>query len=320
MNTELFSDAINQIDNKYYEEAMTELQPERLHLKWWKLHKVAACLAAVMLLGVLSFGTAFAVSADFREAVIGFFTGGFVELGTDEQGYYSAYFHDAGNSDPITVRDGQIYFVMDGSEINITEQCSETTYYSYETTDTDGNYHVILVGGTPDNVGWAELIFENGSTGTGVIVVGEFGDEEPAWLSSGITEFKENFSADADFRQAAISFLFPTYTENQLHEIDEGHKTGSFSMENILFAFLDKFNNENMVDNITAKNDNGFEYVVLANGENSVDVIVECTSPNEKLLVVMQRNDYKETTGLWQVMAYQILDSKTANEMIDNRQ
>lgn len=186
MNTELFSDAINQIDNKYYEEAMTELQPERLHLKWWKLHKVAACLAAVMLLGVLSFGTAFAVSADFRQTV--------------------------------------------------------------------------------------------------------------------------------------ISFLFPTYTENQLHEIDEGHRTGAFSMEDTLFTFLDKFNNENMVDNITAKNDNGFEYVVLANGENSVDVIVECTTPNDKLLVVMERNDYKETTGLWQVIAYQILDSKTANEMIDNRQ
>lgn len=33
----------------------------------------------------------------------------------------------------------------------------------------------------------------------------------------------------------------------------------------------------------------------------------------------MEQNDYKETTGLWQVVAYQILDNKTANEMIDNR-
>ena len=75
-----------------------------------------------------------------------------------------------------------------------------------------------------------------------------------------------------------------------------------------------------MADNITVKNDNGFEYVIFANGENSVNVIVECTTPNDKLLVVMERNDYKETTGLWQVIAYQILDSITANEMIDNRQ
>ena len=196
MNTKLFSDAMNEIDSKYYEEAMTELQPDRLHLKWWKLHKVAACFAAVMLMGVLSFGTAFAASADFREAVIGFFTGGFVEQGIDEQGYYSVYFHDAGNSDPITVRDGQIYFVMDGSEINITEQCSETTYYSYETTDADGNYHVLLVGGTPDNVGWAELIFENDSTKTGPMVIGEYEGEEPEWLLAGKKAFTDKYMAD----------------------------------------------------------------------------------------------------------------------------
>lgn len=52
-------------------------------------------------------------------------------------------------------------------------------------------------------------------------------------------------------------------------------------MEDTLFTFLEKFNSEN---------------------------------------VVMERNDYKETTGLWQVIAYQILDSEIANEMIDNRQ
>ena len=50
MNTKLFSDAMNEIDSKYYEEAMTELQLDRLHLKWWKLHKAAACFAAVMLI------------------------------------------------------------------------------------------------------------------------------------------------------------------------------------------------------------------------------------------------------------------------------
>ena len=196
MNTKLFSDAMNEIDSKYYEEAMTELQPDRLHLKWWKLHKVAACFATVMLMGVLSFGTAFAASADFREAVIGFFTGGFVEQGVDEQGYYSVYFHGAGNSDPITVRDGQIYFVMDSSEINITEQCSETTYYSYETTDADGNYHVILVGGTPDNAGWAELVFENDSTKTGPMVTGEYEDEEPEWLLADKKAFTDKYMAD----------------------------------------------------------------------------------------------------------------------------
>ena len=186
MNAKKFSDAMSEIDDKYIMEALVERKPKLLHLRWWKFHKVAACFSVAILVAVFSFGTAFAVSADFRQAI--------------------------------------------------------------------------------------------------------------------------------------ISYLFPIYTENQLYEIDKGHRTRSFSMEDTLFTFLEKFNIENMADNITVKNDNGFEYVILANGENSVNVIVECTTPNDKLLVVMERNDYKETTGLWQVIAYQILDSITANEMIDNRQ
>ena len=85
---------------------------------------------------------------------------------------------------------------MDSSEINITEQCSETTYYSCETTDADGNYHVILVGWTPDNAGWAELVFENDSTKTGPIVIGEYEDEEPEWLLAGKKAFTDKYMAD----------------------------------------------------------------------------------------------------------------------------
>ena len=36
-------------------------------------------------------------------------------------------------------------------------------------------------------------------------------------------------------------------------------------------------------------------------------------------VVVMINNDYKETTGLWQIIGYQILDSETANNMIANK-
>lgn len=85
---------------------------------------------------------------------------------------------------------------MDSSEINITEQCSETTYYSCETTDADGNYHVILVGGTPDNAGWAELVFENDSTKTGPMVTGEYEDEEPEWLLADKKAFTDKYMAD----------------------------------------------------------------------------------------------------------------------------
>ena len=136
-----------------------------------------------------------------------------------------------------------------------------------------------------------------------------------AILATALT-FGSAFAVNADFRQAVISFLFPVYTENELYEIDEGHRTGSFSMEDTLFTFLEKFNNENLVDGITVKKEDGFEYAILPNNENSANMVVECNTPNDKLLVIMEKGDYEETTGLWQVIAYQLIDSETANDMI----
>ncbi len=185
MNAELFSEAMSEIDARYILEAVTEQKQKPFRLGWWRLHRAAACFAAVLLAAAVSLGTAFAVNADFR--------------------------------------------------------------------------------------------------------------------------------------QAAISLLFPAYTEHQLHEIEEGHRTGSFDMEDTLFTFLEAFNCENMADDLTVKKENGFQYVVLSNDENSAQVMVECTTPGDKLLVVMERRDYQETAGLWQVTAYQILEGEMADEMMDQR-
>ena len=85
--------------------------------------------------------------------------------------------------DPIEVRDGQIYFVLDGSDANITNQCSEETYYQYETIDDNGYRHVVLIGGTADNVGMAKYIWdESGSFRGGTASYDS--SEEPAWLIS----------------------------------------------------------------------------------------------------------------------------------------
>lgn len=182
MNTKLFSEAMGQLDSPYIMEALVEHKPKPFRVRWWKFHKIAACIAAVVLMALFSFGTAFAVSAEFR--------------------------------------------------------------------------------------------------------------------------------------QALTSFLFPAYTEHELSEIDEGHRTGSFNLEDTLFTFLEKFNREQLVDGVTVKKDHGFDYVVLHQENNSASVIVECNPPTDKLLVLMEKKDYKETTGLWQVVAYQVIDYKTANDWI----
>ena len=55
-------------------------------------------------------------------------------------------------------------------------------------------------------------------------------------------------------------------------------------MEDTLFSFLEKFNNENMVEDVTVKKEHGFEYIVLPNDENSIDVIVECTKSSRQTI------------------------------------
>ena len=132
--------------------------------------------------------------------------------------------------------------------------------------------------------------------------------------------FGTAFAVNADFRQAVISFLFPIYTERTLHEIDEGHRTASFDRADTLCTFLEKFNAEHMIEGLTVTKDSGFHYVFLEENDLTLRAIVDCDTPNDKLLVTMERIPYKETTGLWQVSAYQVIDSKTAAEMLERQQ
>ena len=55
MNTDLFSDAMNEIDPKYVEEALTYRQPVKKHARFpvWTRRCAAACLVCVLGLGVV---------------------------------------------------------------------------------------------------------------------------------------------------------------------------------------------------------------------------------------------------------------------------
>ena len=127
-------------------------------------------------------------------------------------------------------------------------------------------------------------------------------------------------AVNAQWRQAVIAFFFPLYTENEICEIEEGHRSGSFDMIDTLNTFLEQFNRENMIEGLTAKKDGGFHYTLIPKDEIAVNVIVECSPSSEKLLVMMERKPYEETTGLWQVTAYQVIDSQTAEEMMEDFQ
>lgn len=64
----------------------------------------------------------------------------------------------------VDISNNKIYFVLDDIRMDITEKCSDTTYFRYDMTDENGLKHIIFVGGTLDNAGWAEFIFDTDGT------------------------------------------------------------------------------------------------------------------------------------------------------------
>ena len=49
--------------------------------------------------------------------------------------------------------------------------------------------------------------------------------------------FGAAMAVSADFREAVRTLLFPVYAEDTLHEIDQGHRTGSFDRTDTLLTF-----------------------------------------------------------------------------------
>ncbi len=62
-------------------------------------------------------------------------------------------------NDYVQVEDGRLYFAVDNMKEDITEKCSETTYYRYEKVNQNQTKNVILVGGTVQSYEIIELCF-----------------------------------------------------------------------------------------------------------------------------------------------------------------
>jgi hypothetical protein len=81
-----------------------------------------------------------------------------------EQATYAASYSEAELADNeknvYKVEDGHVYFIAAGENIDITKKCSDSQYYQYEKVDSDGQKHVLIVGGSLEHLGWAEFIFD----------------------------------------------------------------------------------------------------------------------------------------------------------------
>jgi len=106
--------------------------------------------------------------------------GGRIESETNSEGSYISM-STGFVANPAEVRNGQIYFVLDGSDKTITSYCSGKTYYQYERIADNGYRHVVLVGGTPDNIGWAEFVWNDNSEYVGSNATYN-SESAPEWL------------------------------------------------------------------------------------------------------------------------------------------
>lgn len=58
------------------------------------------------------------------------------------------------------VENGRLYFVLGDTKEDITDKCGPDKYFRHEIKNADGSHSIILIGGTPESNGWAELFFD----------------------------------------------------------------------------------------------------------------------------------------------------------------
>lgn len=138
--------------------------------------------ALVAAVAILSF--ALLAGFTFGNQIIQLLGGGRMESGTDSSGNSYVAMDTGFETEPVEIRDGQVYFVLNGSDKNITSYCTETTYYQYEQIADNGNRHVVVVGGTPDNLGWGEFVWDEAGAflGSNATIPASSNGERPEWL------------------------------------------------------------------------------------------------------------------------------------------
>lgn len=155
------------------------------------LKRPVGVLAAAIIVCALCV-TAFAYGGQIVTGLYQMMSGGSIEQGIDENGIaYASGCADIDNAlSPIELRDGRMYLVVNGENIDITGKCSYTEPYIYECTGEDGLRHVFVIGGEPSAIGWTEFIWD--ADGLPVGGNSQFGasagrDDAP-WLDAAMDE------------------------------------------------------------------------------------------------------------------------------------
>lgn len=150
MTAKKFSNALGNIGENYINEAVTyTVQRKSTH----RVLLVAVLVSIFFLMGAAGVVTIY-------HLVLGF--------NVEQTGALFSVDFSAGNA-PVVTEHGRLYFIADGQHIDITDIIDENTPYIYTTVNTeiDRPSHIII-GGAPDNLGYAEIWSNNGMIGLAV--------------------------------------------------------------------------------------------------------------------------------------------------------
>ncbi len=146
------------MDETKKEEIRTAIgESRKRNYTWLKcVAGAAACMA--ILLGVPATRQAIVHAADYVRQIFHTADGGGVEY--ESTGNELRFSIATGDREYVRIENDRIYLTVGEEKIDVTEACGEDSYYRYEQVNADGSRSVIFVGGTAEDVGWVELLFD----------------------------------------------------------------------------------------------------------------------------------------------------------------
>ena len=179
------------MDEARQEEIRAGLMGKKRAKKTW-LAPVVAVAAAIAVIMIVPYTREIVVNA--AETLYAAFTARFNNLTVSveetsfsgeggAQIYRISTQYDFSNYEPwAQVKDGRLFFVLDGKWTDITDKCSATEVFLYEQDGENGYKTILFVGGTPDDYGWGQIIRNpNGEMVEGMAFVDDE-NTEPEWL------------------------------------------------------------------------------------------------------------------------------------------
>ena len=150
--------------------------------------RFAAAAAAIVMALLLTDGVVYAYTGTGLLSRIVAFNGTIFTKTVDEEGNMTskAELNLEEATAPAEYIDGRLYLTVNGENLDITEEVSDTTAYNYIYEDADSITHYIIIGGKPESFGYAEFLQDADKEWIGgSFVGGEVGGTiNPDWLQN----------------------------------------------------------------------------------------------------------------------------------------